>query len=232
MEREHLSPAGVKWFPVVMRLYNAFNVTLGATLQEHDRSIGQSGCERSRRAPIVEAGNPLGGSFLPFKNPWILWLLNEQDQAAEHPQPAPPLRSPNQPSGWFLDAAWPEDMEGAASTLAFVIEPSPRTGCRRGECAWGILHIVLPLVLLSAFPPIPMASIPSGPASVTVQPLSAFQKDNYSPNEATTLWQREKKPYSSPHAGTHTDIHTLSSWMAAILVTSPNKVIVMKEMWA
>lgn len=207
----HISTAGVKWFPVVIRLY-------------------QSERERSRRAQIVEAVNPLGGSFLPFKHPWIIWLLDEQDQAAEHPRPSPLLQFPDQPSDWFLDVAWPKEMEGAASRLAFVIEPSSRIGCSRGECALGIpTHSFTSCAAISlsshsrhinAF----WSSIHNSTAT-----LPSKKRQLLTRWSSHTVKEREK-PSSSPHGCTHT--HTLSSWMAAILVTSPNKVILMEEMWA
>lgn len=119
-------------------------------------------------------------------------------------------------------------MGWAASRVAFVIEPSPRIGCSRSECALGI--------------PTP-SSISCAALSLSSHSHHINAFSSCTQRSANSLCFLEKQMQGnhtvkgrevalfSPHARTHADMHALSSWRAADLATSPNKVILMEEMW-
>lgn len=211
-----MSIAGVNWFTVVIQLYDSSHFTPGVTLQHHNLNVN----------PIqtVEGGDPLGGSFFPFKHPWITWVLNRPGLNCWNPQPSPVLRAPSQFCDWFfLGAAWPMGVNRTSSRLSFFTEPEG-TGWSRVK-----VHILLPLLPLSAF----------SPHSPLIDALWSCSPSHRSPavcflSRWVLTWQSNSYcecersaplPHACVHACVHAHAHThtththiLSSWTAAILI--------------
>lgn len=141
-----------------------------------------------------------------------------------NPQPSPVLRAPSQFCDWFfLGAAWPMGVNRTSSRLSFFTEPEG-TGWSRVK-----VHILLPLLPLSAFsPPSPLIDALWSCSPSHRSPAVCFLSRWVLTWQSNSYCECERSaplPHACVHACVHAHAHThtththiLSSWTAAILI--------------
>lgn len=153
----------MKWFTVVIQLYNSSNFTPRVTLQHHNLNLNPT--------QIVEGGIPQETSFPSnILESYEYWI--GRDQAAENPQPSPLLQAPNQL--WLIP--WPIGWKGPAVDLFSSQNQSLGVTLKWGrvKCALGIPAHYLPLLTtISLFLSLPPHQYP-GPVLHIKAHLSAF----------------------------------------------------------